>query len=511
MMTITKGGPSRGLQRRGRKARTRAMTLVETAMALGILALATAFAINQIFVYMERMRSKTVAEKMIEVSAGANAYLKANYAALINRAPLNGAPLVIPAGRPTATAQVPPGPAANLPSLQGGGFLSSSFIDVNSYGQRHSLLVRKTGATTLEAMVTTHGGRTIPDDRLAQIGNFVGNTGGYVPTRTVNAADANRIIGAYGGYRADLAAWNAGASRPVAGRFQSTMAFQNGVLVTDYLYRNDIGIHEANTMNTSIDMNSNDVDNVKELTGVSGQNPGMNGDVVRVAGSMRATIDVWANNDVLADRNVIAGNDITAGGTVSAEDDVHAHRNIIADNDVRATRNLDVGGNGVIDGNLAIGGNADITRNLTANGTTNLATMDLTRTVAVVPGRFSAAAGIKVADLLPRMVPQYSYLVRHGQSVPKPDCGGDRNRARVMVHRQVDSIKGYPDVKLLVTRNGNGVVTSVAQDVPNSFVNVADGIVATSSSLTWTVQWVGSNPADGATRQAIAQTYCYYG
>lgn len=512
MKTITSSARTTGLFRRGRRARTRALTLIETAMALAILALATAFAINQIFTYMERMRSKTVAEKMVEVSAGANAYLKANYAALIDKAVQGGAPVVIPAGRTTATGAVPAGPASNLPSLQGGGFLASSFVDVNAYGQHHALLVRKTSASALEAMVTTYGGLKIPDDRLAQIGNFVGNTGGYVLTKNVKAGDANKIVGAYGGYRSDLSSWGTTASRPTAGHFQSTMAFQNGVLVTDYLYRNDIGIHEANTMNTSIDMNSNDIDNVQELTGVAGKNPGMNGDVVRVNGSLRSTIDVWSNNDVMADRDMIAGRDVTAGGTVSAEEDVHAHQNVIADNNVVASRDLDVGRNATIDGNANIGGSVDITKDLTANGDSDLAAVDLTRTVAVIPGRYDKKAGIKLADLLPRMVPQYSYLVKDGERVAKPSCGGDRTRARIMVHRQVESIKGYPQVRL-VTTSQNGYITSVAQDVPNSFVNVADGILATTkpTDVTWKVEWIGSLAADGATRQAIAQTYCYFG
>jgi hypothetical protein len=479
-------------------------------MALAILSLATAFAVTQIFTYVERGRSKTVAEKMVEVSAGANAYLKSNYAALIDTAVQGGAPIVIPVGRTSATTAVPSGPANNLPSLQGGGYLASSFVDVNAYGQHHALLVRKTNATTLEAMVTTYGGRTIPDERLAQIGNFVGNTGGYVPTKTVATADTNKIVGAYGGFRSDLSSWGSSASRPVAGHFQSTMAFQNGVLVTDYLYRNDIGIHEANTMNTSIDMNSNDINQVQELTGVSGQNAGMTGDVVRVKGSLRTTIDIWSNQDVLADRDIVAARDITSGRIVSAEQDVHAHQNVIADNNVVASNNLEVAHNGTVDGDLAVGGSVAITKNLAANGDSDLASMDLTRTLAVIPGRYAKTAGIKLSDLLPRMPQQYSYVVRDGQSVPKPDCGGDYSRARIMVYRQVDSTKATPYVPISTASN-NGYLTSAVQDVGSSYVNVADGIVASNNGLTWTVGWVGNSAADGAVRQAIAATFCFFG
>lgn len=492
---------------RRRGHRTRGLTLIETAMAMAILALASAFAIQQIFAYMERVHAKTIADKMIEVSEGAKGYVKANYAALLANA--GSGVLVIPAGRPNATAAVPSGPAG-LPSIQGDGFLTSSFIDVNGFGQRHALLVKKMSPDKLEAIVTTYGGRTIADNRLAMIGNFVGNSGGYIPQTPPVAADANTIIGAYGGYRSDLASWGGAAERPTVGHFQSSLAFENGTVLADYLYRNDIGVPEANRMRTNIDMDSNNVNNLKEIKGVAGQNPGMSGDTVRVAGNMRATIDIWANNDILADRDIVATRDITAGRTVSAEADVHAHQNVIADNNLIATRNLDVGGSATIDGNTIIGGAANIVGNATIDGATNMAQVDLTRTVAVIPGRYNAAQGVKLADLLPRMVAQYSYLVTHGKSVAKPDCGGDRTKARIMVYRQVESDRAVPNVPLRVTSQ-NGYVTAVSQDVNNSYIDVADGIVASSNSLTWTIRWYGAAQATGATRQALAQTFCYYG
>lgn len=479
-----------------RKRRQKGLTLIESAMALGLFALAAAFAVQQVANYLDLQKSRTVAKQMVEVSEAAKGYVKANYAAILAETPVN-AVTVIPAGRPNATAAVPDGPG-DLDSLQGGGFLNSSFIDVNGYGQRYALLVRRVSQTRLEALVTTYGGRTINDASLTQIGNFVGNTGGFVLENPPDPADEGRIIGAYGGYRSDVDFWGGSAQAPTVGRFQSSLAFEDGKLLADYLYRNDIGVPEANRMNTAIDMNLNNIDNADTVN----------------AQNVHAKIDVWA------ERNVIAGEDVNAGRDVNAVRDIHANRNIIAEQDVVSYRDLDVARNARIGNDLTVNRdatidrNAQITGNLKVDGQTDLAVMDLQRTEVLIPNRFGTAQKMKLADLLPRQAAQYSYVVTPtAASVPKPDCAGGYSNARIFVYRQVESTKGYPQIRLNTTSQ-NGYLTSVAQDIPNSFVNVADGIVATTaspSSSIWTVSWIGSLPADGATRQAIAQTYCYYG
>ena len=500
-----------------RAARRRGMTLIEAAIALALFALAAGYAVQQVADYLENVKARTTAEKMVEVSDAAKGYVKANYAALLNATPVNSV-ISIPAGRPSPTAAVPSGPAG-LPSIQGGGYLSENFVDTNGFGQRHALLVKRTSTSRLEAIVTTYGGRTIPDGMLTTIGTYVGNTGGYVMQKPPVAADTNRIIGAYGGYRSTLNFWGSSAERPAVGRFQSSLAFEDGKLLTDYLYRNDIGIAEANRMNTAIDMNSQQINNIGRLTGVTDSDTNLN---TVIAGdknapsnsgktSLRATIDVWAN------RNVIADQDVNAGRDVNAVRDIHANRNIISEKDVVSYQDLDVYRNGRVRGNLnvnanlEVGGNATMKQNATVDGQADIATLDLSRTEVLIPGRFGASQNMKLADLLPKQVAHYSYVVTPtNRSVPKPDCAGGYSKARIMVFRQVDSTKGYPQVRLTTTSQ-NGYITSVAQDVPNSFVNVADGLVATNRSSYWDISWIGSNPADGATRQAIAQTYCYYG
>lgn len=479
-----------------RQRRQKAMTLIEAAMALGIFALASAFAVTQVANYLENVKARNVAEKMVEVSEASAGYVKANYASLVSSTAI-GAVRTITIGRANATAT----PPAN--SVQGQGFLPSGFIDINGFGQRHALLVKKVSASRLEALVTTYSttNRPISDRMLATIGTYIGNTGGYVLQNPPVAADADKIIGAYGGFRSDISDWGSSAQRPQAGYFQSSLAFEDGKLLADYLYRNDIGVPEANQMNTAINMQ-----------GTNGTRNNINNGGTFNAENMKATIDVWANNDV------VAGRDVTSGRDMTATRDVHANRNIIAEQDVTATRDIEairnarVGRDLTVTRDADIGRDATITRNAKIDGQADIATLDLQRTKVLIPSRFGASQNMKLSDLLPRQVAQYSYVVTPtSNKVPKPDCAGGYSKARVFVYRQVDSIKGYPQVRLTTTSQ-NGYLTSVQQDIPNSFVNVADGLVAsTYKTSMWAIDWIGSLPADGATRQAIAQTYCYYG
>lgn len=476
-----------------RSRRRKAMTLIEAAMALGLFSLAAAYAVTQVANYLENVKARNVAEKMVEVSEASAGYVKANYAALVSSTAV-GAVKTIAIGRANATASPP------VDSVQDQGFLPSSFIDINGYGQRHALLVKRVSASRLEALVTTYSttNRTIPDRMLTTIGTYVGNTGGYVLVNPPVATDTDMIIGAYGGYRSDIGFWGGSAQRPQAGYFQSSLAFEDGKLLADYLYRNDIGIPEANQMNTAINMQ-----------GTNGTRNDINNGGTFNAENMKASIDVWAKNDV------VAGRDVTAGRDMVATRDIHANRNIIAEQDVESYRDLKVARNAGVDGNLTVKKDADISGNLTVTGDSTLTALNVNKTIIFDDvsgtGRFKKADGMKLIDLLPRQVAQYSYIVKPGESVPKPSCSGDRTKARIFVYRQVDSTKAVPYVPLTASMNQLGYITAVGQDVSKSEVNVADGIVATSNSLSWTIQWIGSPAATGAARQAVAQTYCYYG
>jgi Bacterial shufflon protein, N-terminal constant region. len=470
-----------------RSRRWKALTLIEAAMALGLFALAAGYAVSQIADYMEHQKARTVAEKMVQVSEAAAGYVKANYASLVSSTAI-GSVRTIAIGRDTATAA----PPAN--SVQAQGFLPNGFVDVNGFGQRHALLVKRVSDKRLEALVTTYSpNRKISDRLLTLIGTYVGNTGGYVLQNPPVAADANKIMGVYGGYRSAVNDWAAGAQTPTAGTFQSSLAFEDGKLLADYLYRNDIGIAEANRMNTAIDMKGND----GTLNDIN------NGGTFNSQHS-KAQIDVWAG------RNVTAGEDVAAGRDVVATRDVHANRNVVAEKDVEAYQDLRVTRDASVGRNLKVTGDTSLTGKLMVKGDAELTAMNLTDTIVFDNNRFNKSVGMKLIDLLPRQVAQYSYAVVHNDLVPKPTCTGGDGNAKIFVFRQVDSTKATPYTHLVVNQGQSGFVTSVGQDVKKSYVNVADGITATTEGKFWRVKWVGDQ-ADGATRKGLAQTYCYYG
>lgn len=528
-----------GIRASSLKARQRAaavsrrgLTLIETALALAIMALIVASLSLMMADNADQVRAHAAADKMTEVHEASKSYIKANYAALL--AATAAGPVVIPSGRPTATAPVPNGPSASLKSLQGGGYLNSGYIDTNGYGQRHSLIVRRiAGSTTdLEAIVTTTGGRPIPDRQLPRIANFVGAAGGYVPATPVVAADSGKVVGSYGGWRTATSGW--GSITPSAGSIQSTLAFDDGTLLTDYLYRNDIGIPEANRMNTAIDMNGNDLNGARTVnTGILNAtgNANVGGDVI-VAGNVRATIDVWAR-DVNASRNVKATNDVTAGNNVTAGMDVTAGRDVKATNDVTAgrdvlaTRDLKAGRNALVSGTLEVAGRSklkDISCGGVAGDPTNVAgPCYLDTNYVVYTGAEDTSRGLTkgqaltLGDLLPRTVTQYSYRVLDGQEVPKPTCKGGYSKARIMVYRQTESNRMTPVIGLNKSRS-DGYLTDVTQNAGTSYVDSTDGVFATDNDParpTWTVNWVGTPPAgtpgSEIPRQALAQTFCYYG
>jgi type II secretory pathway pseudopilin PulG len=504
--------PNNNFRKRLLASRRRGSALMETVAALAVVAVLAVVFINLQQGESDRIVAKNTADRMKTVGEAAKGYLTANYSTLLATAPTSGA-LVIKVGRTTAGGAVPTG------SLQDKGFLSAGFVDTNAFQQNTALLVRKINSTTLDAMLTTYGGREIPDRMLGSAARLVGEAGGFVPKTYPLAADNGDVLGIGGGWRTDASQWGPAATRPDTGTLQMTMNFEDGSLLKDFLYRNDVGNPEANRMNTHIDMNKNSLKNAGMISGVDDPKTG---DVTVIIGdsttpnSLRATRDIWADRDIKATHDVTAGNDVIAKETVrgknvaatvdvTAGNDVKAAHDVTAGNDVRATRDL------VANRNLEVAQNGNIKGDLTA-GRLNIDAKVFGNDVA--GGTRNFAADVTLGDLLPRSVAQYSYVVTDAGVVPKPNCRGGYNNARVMVYKQVDSSRSRVNVPLNVvnqTASGINFVASVNVDTANAWVQIAQGIVATDNGLSWTVNWVGDPKADNTTRQAIAQTFCYYG
>jgi type II secretory pathway pseudopilin PulG len=231
----------------------RGATLVETFLALGLLAVVmTGFTIL-LADYSEKQKAQIVASRLEMVTDAAKRYMLKNGPALLD-AMTGSTPIRIPVAKVRSGDPEPIAYNSKLPSLQGGGFLASSFVDTNSYGQSHAFIVRRVAGTNrLEAIVTTKDGRVIPDGVLGQIASTVGQTAAFIPAAPTSGP-AGRMSGTAGGWTAEASNWQVGGIGPKTGHAMASIALDDGAVVSDYIHRKYIGIAEANTMRTNFSL-----------------------------------------------------------------------------------------------------------------------------------------------------------------------------------------------------------------------------------------------------------------
>ncbi|MBY4898658.1 shufflon system plasmid conjugative transfer pilus tip adhesin PilV [Cupriavidus sp. AU9028] len=163
----------------------------------------------------------------------------------------------------TATVPVSVTPAM----LINAGYLPAGFSSMNAFGQTWLLQVLQPTPNSLQALVTSHGGRPITDTRqLVQIAAQAGAQGGFVPYPGQNGDPTmvpSNAYGAYGAWRVPLA----GYTNPGSGRLASLLAFTGSQANNGYLYRVQVPGHpELNRMQTAIDMAENDINNGGRVT-----------------------------------------------------------------------------------------------------------------------------------------------------------------------------------------------------------------------------------------------------
>lgn len=306
--------------RRGSRARQQGLTLIESAVALGLVAIMLAALGQMVASNQQAIKSRAAAIQLKQVTDAASQYIQTNYGQVLNATGI-GTVTYIPSGQATPGGAQPTG-TAGMQSLQQAGFLSNTFVDSNPYGQQTSLLVTQpaTAPGRLEAMVVTHGGQKITDDELGRIATAVGAAGGFMPSNpTSNSGGAGKILGSYGGWRSDATTWatNGGGVTPAAGHAMATLAFQNGALLQDFLYRHDIGNPDANSMYTDVHMQGHGLNGVGVICGGTGQ-----------IGCANMSIDM--NNDSITNLGTItaAGNALNLTGSLNASGDLNAGGNV---------------------------------------------------------------------------------------------------------------------------------------------------------------------------------------
>lgn len=483
--------------------KNKGVSLTEVILSVALLSLIFATFSKMTASSLEQIKVKNTADKMQIVFNASREYLNKNATNLLKNMTLN-TNYFIPIGKKTITGSIPNGPtigSVTFNSVQGDGFLPDSYIDSNAYNQNHILIIRKTdGPTTsssddiIESIVSTYSSTVqIPDRLLGTAATLLGASGGYVPEKYVNSADNGYILGTYNSWRSQLSTWSGNTASPKTGNLVETMAFNANGVISDYLYRNDIGIPEANRMNTNIDMNNNNLRKV----------------------------------------NTITPTDETSG-------------TVKIDPNLQVAQNLTVGGNADITGNLNVTGDTTLTNNLTVNGSSiklgdttsdyttvqnlkankiDVGSMDVydSRTSSYSRGINETNTSIKLGDLLPRMVPQYSYAVdsqiASTLSIPKPNCqytagSSQYSRAKIMLFSMTSSERGV--VEDFRTTSGATIDSSHP-----GFTNVAHAILAVSNGSNWDIRFIGkygnNNINDEAlisgsrvSRKAIAMTFCYY-
>ena len=293
-----------------RPRRSRGFSLLETVLSMGIAASALGGFMQMQGDASERTRALAAAARVTQIAAAAGDYVKVYGAQLMTAIPPGGA-TVIPVALTVAGGAVPTGPYG-LPSLQGGAFLPSNFVDTNGYAQNTAVIVRNVAASGvtpahLEALVTTYGGQPIRDAYLSVASGKIGAAGGMVMTKPPPNTAADTVQGSFGGWQSPAAAWAAGMQTPAVGHVQASLAFSNqGTGLSDYLDRYSTGVPEANRMHTNIDNNGQSLNNLKGIGG------GTNGTLT--VGNYDTSGNLTSSSDV-----AVTGTATVGGGTASTD------------------------------------------------------------------------------------------------------------------------------------------------------------------------------------------------
>ncbi|EIX3172503.1 shufflon system plasmid conjugative transfer pilus tip adhesin PilV [Salmonella enterica] len=146
--------------------------------------------------------------------------------------------------------------------LKNTGMLPASFSETNSYGQQYqSLIVRNSqNQELLQGMVVSRGGHAMPFAALSQISkDITAGFGGYVQ-------DGKTAIGAMRSWRIALSSYGTSSGSGHLAVLLSTGDLSGAREDGDRLYRFQVnGRPDLNKMHTSIDMSTNNLNNVGTL------------------------------------------------------------------------------------------------------------------------------------------------------------------------------------------------------------------------------------------------------
>jgi hypothetical protein len=183
-------------------------------------------------------RATVTAGQLKQIADATQSYIQQNFAAV----------------EAVATASSPA--VITTAMLQAENDLPAAIQPINPYGQTWEVQVLQPTPGNLQALVLSLGGSTIPEDEAPSIATKAGQEGGFVPVQGETGLSNTVAQGAFGHWSVPLA----GYTNPGSGHLAALVAFSNGSLVNDYLYRvAEPGDPALTTMETTLNMGGNDI------------------------------------------------------------------------------------------------------------------------------------------------------------------------------------------------------------------------------------------------------------
>lgn len=286
-------------------------------------------------------------------------------------------------------------------------YLPYGFLDANgnvqgsySFGS-YQLAVKKHSSKNAKSSATLTGfiiadpkmKEGIPLIRASRIAAMIGSNGGYTQGNKGNGVQG---IWTINDIKNELGLASKADGSIMAASIQPVT--DGSGLNENVLYRNEVpGYPNLNTMGTTLDLGSHNIENVNQLIITADNAAGGNKDEAlllengagaSIGGKLEAadgkfTVDggtgnvtTQGNADIKGGLNVEQGADIkgdtTVGGTADIAGDTNIGGNLTVEKNTDLKGDLHVTGNATIDKNLTVKGDTVLEKNLTVNGDTNL-------------------------------------------------------------------------------------------------------------------------------------------
>ena len=196
------------------------------------------------------LMDQTTAQQIRQVSDGLAGYTKA-YAGAIEGVATASKPAVIPVSALIAT-----------------GFLPAGTNAVDPYGQTVVGEILQPTPGLLVGAVVTQGGTAPGGSHLNQLATLIGAQGGFVPTADIltlpGICGTNCYQGSGGTWKATFSQYPFTGVGP--GSLIALQSYNANNLPQDFLYRSNVpGFPQANQMQTSINMNGNNLNNANQV------------------------------------------------------------------------------------------------------------------------------------------------------------------------------------------------------------------------------------------------------